>query len=380
MDGVEQTLLTPLTIIVTAWCAFIVSLFLSRFTANAAILPDHPTARSSHRMVTPRSGGIAIMAGWFIGVILLEALLRIGGLSTEVLPLIGIAILAFGLGLFDDHTTLPAIAKLGGQIIIALLFVAVYGGIEAAPIPLFGVVDIGLLGPILTIFWIVAFMNAFNFMDGINGIASLAGIITATTLALVSASMGETAWAITSLMLALALAGFLPLNFRAGRLFMGDCGSQSVSFLLAALGLLAARSSNGAVSHILIPLIMTPFLFDVTFTLIHRRIRKRNLFAAHCEHLYQILVRIGWSHDAVATLYLALTMICAGLALITMSLGATAQWISVIIIIGVASAPAIRIFETAKKDGLLEVEEQESILAPNHSADESGSLFQQAAE
>lgn len=382
MDGLQPTFLTPLTVLVTSWCVFISALFLSRFTANAAILPDHPTTRSSHKMVTSRSGGIAIFCGWFLGVVLLEAMIRIDGGTTQFFPLIGLAILAFGLGLSDDHWSLPATVKLAGQVFIAFMFVSVFGGIEAAPLPFLGVIELGPFGIVLSVFWIVAFMNAFNFMDGINGIAALAGIIASVTLALLSASMGETAWAIASLMLGLALAGFLPLNFRAARLFMGDSGSQSVSFLLAGLGLLAARSSNGGVSHILIPLIMTPFLFDVAFTLLHRRQRGRNIFDAHCEHIYQLLVRMGWSHEAVATLYLAATLICAGLGVVTMSFGATAQWAAVAIIMIVSFIPARRVFLAAKEMGLLEPSEsQEQALEPNApDGAQEGSLFQQAAE
>ena len=321
------------------------------------------------------------MAGWLFSAILLESLLRISGISTPAFPLMGLAVLAFGLGLLDDHVTLPALTKLGGQMFIAFLFTLIYGSIDAIPLPGFGVIDLGFMGPLLTIFWIVAFMNAFNFMDGINGIAALAGTITAATLALVAASVGETAWAAVSLLLALALFGFLPLNFRAGRLFMGDSGSQLVSFLLATLGLLAARSSNGAVSHILIPIVMTPFLFDVAFTLAHRHLRKRNLFSPHCEHIYQLLVRLGWSHNMVATTYFTLTVICAGLAVITMSLGATAQWGAVVAIAGTAFVPAMRVFRMSFSQGLLEdAEPDDETLSPNMSAADSGGLLKQAAE
>ena len=383
MDGLQPTILTPLTILVTAWCVFISALFLSRFTANAAILPDHPTTRSSHRMVTSRSGGIAIFCGWFLGIVLLEALIRIDGGSTQLLPLLGLSTMAFGLGLMDDHSSLPATIKLAGQIAIALAFVFIFGGIEAAPLPFLGIIQLGPFGVILSVFWIVAFMNAFNFMDGINGIAALGGMIAAVTLALLSASVGETAWAVASLMLGLALAGFLPLNFRAARLFMGDSGSQSVSFLLAALGLLAARSSNGDVSHILVPLVMTPFLFDVAFTLLHRRQRGRNIFEAHCEHIYQLLVRMGWPHEAVATLYLSITLICAGFGMITMSFGATAQWGAVAMITAASFIPARRVFMRAKEMGLLEptTAQSEQPLEPTAPPTvQEGSLFQQAAE
>ena len=379
----DPTILTALTVLVSAWSAFVISYFLSKAMAGGKVLPDHPSQRSSHAVTTPRSGGIAIFGGWIISALLFEGLLRIAGIRTEAAPLMLCATLIFLVGLADDRFSISATAKLVGQALVSCLFVAFYGGLDAAPLPLAGVVDLGLFGPVLTVFWLVAFMNAFNFMDGVNGIAGLTGAAAAVALAVVAASVGETAWATFSLLLGLAIAGFIPKNFKAGGLFMGDSGSQTISFLLAALGLLAARSSNGAVSHIFLPVAMTPFLFDAGFTLLHRIRRRRNIFSAHCEHTYQLLVKFGWSHETVATLYLALTTLCVGLAILTMSFGATWQWAASAAIAIAAAAPANAIYRAADRYGYLEDSSPRTIDGRPARPDEDGDLepaVAQAAE
>jgi UDP-GlcNAc:undecaprenyl-phosphate/decaprenyl-phosphate GlcNAc-1-phosphate transferase len=248
---------------------------------------------------------------------------------------------------------LPAAVKLIGQIAIATLFVFLFGAVETAPAPFVGVVVLGPAAAALTVFWIVAFMNAFNFMDGANGIAATAAIFGLSALAVAAAAAGAGSWAAAAALLAAAVFGFLPLNFPKARLFLGDSGSQSIGFAIAAVAALVARQGEGGVSALLAPTIFMPFLFDVAFTLAHRAARRRNIAEAHNEHLYQLLIRLGAPHSSVTTLYLCLIAFSTLAAIFAAALPARLQFLAPAALFALFLAPAIMLFRKALAAGLL---------------------------
>ena len=269
---------------------------LTRATMRVAIL-DVPNHRSSHDRPTPKTGGIAVAATFFVGMLamyLLTDAVRLPERSFQALLLLSAGLLAFAV--LDDRYDLPATAKLAVQLAIA-------AGFSAA------VATLPLAQPwnhLATIAWLILFMNAFNFMDGINGIASGTAMLAAVVLATVS--FGELAHFvyIASLCLLGALAGFFRYNFPSGRVFLGDTGSQLVGFLLAGLAVIGTGADRGTLPFHVVPLLFSAFLFDVTVTLAARALAGRNLMQAHRQHLYQLLVRSGWSHARVTAIYLAL--------------------------------------------------------------------------
>lgn len=353
MNAVSITIDAWLAVALAGVAALIVSYFVARFVARSGVLLDRPNERSSHRAATPRSGGVAVFAGWATGLAVVAALAgspTILDFGVRLMLLAGFVLL---IGLADDLYAPRAIFKFGGQIAAAALFVAVFGALENAPLPFAGDTMLGPLAAPLTIFWIVAFMNAFNFMDGVNGIASACGAFALFAISIAAAFSGAFFWAVAAAMCGAAIIAFLPVNFPRGRLFMGDNGSQTIGFLIAAIAVGAANETGGATSALFVPVAMLPFVFDVGFTLAHRLLRKQDVLAAHREHLYQLLLRMGSSHAEVTGIYLSLTALSTAAAVLMLRLSPGEQWYAAAAAALLMGAPAVLLFMKARRMGLL---------------------------
>jgi UDP-N-acetylmuramyl pentapeptide phosphotransferase/UDP-N-acetylglucosamine-1-phosphate transferase len=338
---------------ISALAAFAAAHLLARVVTRSGYLLDQPNQRSSHVTATPRSGGAAIVGGWTVGMILVAGFAGWSGFADKTIALVPLVVGAFLFGLADDRHNLRPRAKLGLQILIAVLFVAAFGPLKSAPLPFLDAVDLGPIGALVAVVWIVGFMNAFNFMDGVNGIAAACGALALAALAAAAAFLGAPLWAVSSGIGAVALLSFLPMNFPHARLFMGDNGSQAAGFLIAASAVGAANDSGGAVSALFVPTLMLPFLFDVAFTLAHRARRGCNVLAAHREHLYQLLLRLGLSHVGVTSIYLTLTALCAAAALLLLRAPAPGQWFVPAVLAALLAGPAYAVFARARRAGLL---------------------------
>ncbi len=336
-----------LLLALAAVAAAALSFLAARFFARRGWLPDRPVARSSHKAPTPRTGGVAVIIG-FLGPALALSIVE-PGLWKFAALVFG----AFALGFADDARPLPAIVKLLGQTGLAALFVFLFGAVETIPAPFIGAVALGPAAAPLTAFWIVAFMNAYNFMDGANGLAATAAIFGLSALAVAIAASGAEASAAAAALMAVSVFGFLPLNFPKGRLFLGDGGSQSIGFAIAALAVFAAQAEAGPVSALFAPTVFMPFLFDVAFTLAHRAARRRSLFEGHNEHLYQLLIRLGARHSSVTALYLALVALSALTAIFAGALPASWQFIAPAGLAALFLAPALVLYRKADAAGLL---------------------------
>ena len=274
--------------------------------------------------------------------------------SAPFLTFAAVAFAPFLIGALDDWRSMSALMKLAGQIAAATVFVQLFGALETIPAPGLGAIDLGPFAGPVTVFWIVAFMNAYNFMDGVNGIAALTGVFVSVVFAIASALIGEAGLAVICLMLGAALLGFAPVNVRGGRLFLGDGGSMSVGFTIAAVGVMIANAGGPEITALFAPTAYLPFLFDVAFTLAHRIARRRNALAAHREHLYQLLARSGWTHISVATLYLIFTAICCAGAFLMALTPPGAQFIAPLILTLTLLVGAVPLFRRFAAQGYLE--------------------------
>lgn len=328
---------------------------LTRFLVSKAIAPDKPNGRSSHSQVASRAGGVAIAAGFFASVALFWALDFGRGAASGYAALLGCGLAAFGFGALDDFRPIGARVKLAAQIVIAAAFVALFGAVDVVPLPFVGDVDLRLAAFPLTVFWIVAFMNAYNFMDGVNGIAGVCAIYVLSAIAIAAAAAGGGEIGAPAVLLACAIFGFLPLNLPRGRIFMGDGGSQFIGFMIAAFAVMICNAPGAATSAMFTPLAFMPFLFDVFFTLAHRARRGRNLLAAHNEHVYQLLARLGRSHQSVAAIYLGLTIVSTTIAMLTNGLDPRWQFLPALFLIAVFTPMALAVYRRADKAGLLTV-------------------------
>jgi UDP-N-acetylmuramyl pentapeptide phosphotransferase/UDP-N-acetylglucosamine-1-phosphate transferase len=268
--------------------------------AGALGVVDRPNARSSHTKVTPRGGGLAIVAVTVLaaiaaGILYPSAALR---LAAIVIPAVAIAAVSW----IDDIRTLQNRVRFSVHLAAAVAVTAILGPIREVDLGSFGSLELGAAAWPLTILWIVGLTNAFNFMDGIDGIAGITAATAGAGLAIAAWLLGGAAIAVVSLAFAGAALGFLSQNWPPARIFMGDVGSAFCGFLIAVLPLGMPAADVPRIVPVAV-LAMWPFIFDTLFTLLRRLLRGENVFQAHRSHLYQRLVIAGWSHRATSSLY-----------------------------------------------------------------------------
>jgi UDP-N-acetylmuramyl pentapeptide phosphotransferase/UDP-N-acetylglucosamine-1-phosphate transferase len=280
---------------------------------------DAPRARSSHATPTVTSGGLAILAAAALGLAVF------GQLAPEGRTDLARVALAFGfagalglLGALDDLFDLGARPKLLLQAAASAVFAGLVARIETLPLGFGLAADLGVVAGVLgTGLWLVVATNAVNFMDGANGLAGGCVAIALAALGAAGLIHGQPAVGAAALVAAAAIAGFLPWNLPARRLFQGDVGALFTGFLVAALAVVGATAQpDRALSVYLVPFALTPFLTDVLLTLAVRARRGRSLFEAHRDHLYQLwLTRTGGSHAALALRAWVITALYAGAGL-----------------------------------------------------------------
>ena len=274
---------------------------------------DKPNPRSSHSLPVVRGGGIAIM------LVVLSGGLAVGWRSGVVPVLMGLAFGLAVLSFWDDLRPLRPAIRFGGHALAAI------GLLYALNWPRFsldltgqpGVAWPALVSALFLFLWLTGYANAFNFMDGINGLAAGQAIVTGLGMALLgSVVSGQSSMVsppvLLSLVIAGACAGFLPHNFPKARMFMGDVGSAPLGFLLAALVVWIARDYGW---WLLIPLglLHANFVLDTGLTLARRILRGERWYEAHREHFYQRLIRAGKSHPFVTGVEMALQGVVLGL-------------------------------------------------------------------
>lgn len=340
----------PFVAVAAGALAFAIAAAGARIAANAKFLPDQPNARSSHEKVTSKAGGLAIAGGWAAAVLVLIAF-GVGGEDAVLgARLILLAALALLIGVSDDHWSAPAALKFAGQLILAALFVALFGPLSSLALPIVGEVALpAFVGAAFSVFWIVAFMNAFNFMDGANGLASGAAGLGLSVFALAAAFVGAQFLGLAATLLVIAIFAFFLRNFLKGDIFMGDGGSQTVGFLIAAFALIAAESHH--LGFYFIPTIFLALIFDVTFTLAHRTLRGARLAEAHREHLYQLLLRAGRSHRDVAILYMTATGFASAAALFMLTVPPGWSWLFPACVAALMFGPALALYGQARRLG-----------------------------
>lgn len=275
--------------------SFALTYWLRRYALHKSLL-DIPNGRSSHSVPTPRGGGVAIVVSYLAALVFLFVE---GALSTPLfLALLGSGLVIAALGFLDDHGHVAARWRLLGHFIAAVWALIWLGGLP--PVAMFGsVLDIGWLGHVLAVFYLVWLLNLYNFMDGIDGIASVEAVCVCLSAALIYALSGfyELIW--LPLLLVAAVLGFLFWNFPPARIFMGDAGSGFLGMILGVLSLQAAWISSQFLWSWLI--LLGVFIVDATVTLIRRLVRGDKVYEAHRSHAYQFASRRYGRHLPVTS-------------------------------------------------------------------------------
>ena len=334
--------------------AIVVSLIATRRAMALKIL-DQPNERSSHSAPVPRTGGIAVCATFLAGLIAGYVMLPIRTPDAPAFWIFsGLLVLLFAAALIDDIRGLKPLAKLAIQAVSALAFSLFVVDPSVARLPWLGEVEWGAVGHLAVVAWLLYFTNAFNFMDGINGIGAGSAAIALAFVALSAAGGGWSLVLLIALLGAGALLGFLYYNFPRGLIFLGDSGSQVIGFTIAAVAVLAHLEPGLRLPVLFVPLLVFSFLFDVAFTLVMRARAAKRLTHAHREHLYQRLNQLGWSHARVSCLHFA-AQVPIGIAC-WLALGAWEKWLPWILaaVFAAHGIYAVMVYSRAKRAGLLD--------------------------
>jgi UDP-GlcNAc:undecaprenyl-phosphate GlcNAc-1-phosphate transferase len=309
--------MTGLGIFIAAFAlAYIGTTLLLRIPLKGRFV-DVPNERSSHDTVKPRFGGIAIFAS-FLAVTLY--LLVAQPDTLEFLPLLVGGGLIFIVGLLDDWRSLPVWVRFGAQIVAAGILVVTGNVVDHIFLPLVGTIDLDMLAIPFTVLFVMASINFYNFIDGIDGLAAGSAFIIAGFLALISYMLGHTALALVCLALAGSSVGFLQFNFPPSRLFMGDGGSTFLGYFFAFVAVSGNRMTPEIPFFITVLMVSSLYL-DAGLTLVLRAFRGEKVLKPHHTHYYQRLLSLGLNHKQVTFLEYGVTILLGVSALIFFKAG-----------------------------------------------------------
>jgi len=262
---------------------------------------DSPNERSLHENPVPKTGGIALLATLFAG--------WLWELQQFDIPMVFItiflaALLVAAISFVDDLRDLSPLLRITVHAVAALILIA-------SGLTLYD----SIIGDIFTFFTIVWMLNLYNFMDGMDGFAGGMTFFGFAFIGLAGYFQNEHLFALLAWLVASASAGFLINNFPPAKIFMGDVGSATIGFIVAAFALWGIRM--GIFEFWFPLLVFSPFILDATVTLLRRLMRREKVWQAHREHYYQRLVLAGWGHKKTV-LVEYLLMVAVGLSALAM--------------------------------------------------------------
>ena len=284
-------------LMVSALCACALSPSAESLALRLGAVDRPGEKRKIHTRETPRLGGAAIAAGFFLAALAFTAP------SPVLAGVLKGALLVALMGAADDCLGLRAPLKLAVQLLAALLAWRAGARIDVLGLPLSArFVPVGALGLPLTLLWMLACTNAVNLIDGLDALAAGVTAIAAASLLLVAAAVGEGEIAVLLAALSGSCLGFLPCNHSPARLFMGDSGSQLLGYLLGAASTAGMFKSHAALS-ILVPLLALGLpLFDEAFAFFRRVLHGKNPLRADRGHIHHRLLDRGLDQKSAVAL------------------------------------------------------------------------------
>lgn len=282
-------------IIALGFFSFILTWLIMRYAVRNKMTVV-PNERSLHDLPTPKGGGIAIVLTWYIGIIILffsgiiERSLFFALLSGILLAIVS---------LIDDIRGLKPVIRLIVQFLTAILAFIFLEGLRPLVLPQININYNILVYPI-AIVGMVWFINLFNFMDGVDGFASLEAIILCSVFFVFT-------WSLAAILLIACITGFLYWNWPKASIFMGDVGSTQLGFILVVLGIYYHNSYELSILNWI--MLTSPFWFDATLTLLRRWRAGEKLSEAHRKHVYQRIVQAGFTHEKVNVFLLLINVL-----------------------------------------------------------------------
>ncbi len=305
--------------------SLVLSFFLTREVRDRAIARGWVAApvaeRHVHQQALPRLGGVAIYLAFLISTCLAfvgSALLPKLAAGTSIHKLVAILIpatLVFLLGIYDDIHTLGPYSKFAIQAAAGALLFA--GGLRILDIPvLFGSHQFGWAVSLpITILWVIGITNAFNLIDGLDGLAAGSGLFSTLVVFVVAVFSQSLLVSLLTLALAGAILGFLRFNFNPATIFLGDCGSLFIGFMLSALAIEGAQKAPTIIA-VAIPVVSFGLpILETTLSVLRRLISGRPVFTADREHIHHKLLQRGLSHRQVVIVLYAVSAMFALLSL-----------------------------------------------------------------
>jgi UDP-GlcNAc:undecaprenyl-phosphate GlcNAc-1-phosphate transferase len=270
--------------------------------------PDE--TRKLHATPIPRVGGIAVLISYLLafgatafGFLKLDLMVPTGPLSLGLLGAISVVFLT---GLLDDVFQLRPWQKLAGQLLAAVL--AYQAGVQ---IHVFRGLPLQWLSLPCTVLWLVGCTNAFNLIDGLDGLATGVGLFATVTTLIAALTQQNLELAVATIPLVGCLIGFLRYNFNPASVFLGDCGSLSIGFFLGCCGALWSQKSATLLGMVAPLMAMSIPLLDVGLSILRRFLRRQPIFGADRRHIHHLLLDRGFTPRRVALLLYGICAIAA---------------------------------------------------------------------
>ena len=297
-----------LVLLIFSISGLLISLVITRlrlgYSLKRSIL-DVPNERSSHSVPTPTGGGISIALVTLLGI---AVTFYIGAVAfNEFICVSTSLILIASVGWVDDHIDLPFYWRFVFYSIAVAIVIVVFGGI--GKISLGNVVfELSVTASvIITFLGFVWLINLYNFMDGTDGLAALQAITSSLFAFFLAITQQSPGTSLLTLTVCVSSLGFLAWNWPPARIFMGDVGSCVLGFMFALLILLGEQQATIPASVWCI--LLSFFLCDATFTLCRRLVFREKWHQAHSSHAYQLLIKLGMTHQQLALTFIAINVI-----------------------------------------------------------------------
>ncbi len=330
--------------------AFCITLFmtpLSKKFAEYTGAIDHPKELGVHKKPMPLAGGTAIVVGFVIAVVAFAPLMPDYS-GRQFIGFLVSSIIITTLGFFDDLYGLSPRFRIIIQILAAVIIVLTGTTIDVLTWPWanYGTIQLGSIGKLLTIFWIVGLTNAVNLIDGLDGLAAGVASIASVSFMVVALIFSSPMTILLSAVLAGACLGFLPHNFNPAKIFMGDTGSTFLGFILANISIMGLTKGYTIITVIIAAVVLGLPILDTSFAIFRRIINKKSISEGDRGHLHHRLVDKGISHKhAVLTLYL----IAGGFGLAGVLVALNDIWLAGIIVLVILVAWVSDLFYTKHK-------------------------------
>ncbi len=290
--------------------SFVLTRYVRDFATARGWVAAPALQRHLHNRPLPRFGGVAIFLSFLLTLAIAlpagwhhfaaDFGLSLRTLLTILLP----ACLIFGLGIYDDIHSVSPYAKVAVQALAGAMLFA--GGLRILGLPvLFGSRHFSwFVGLPLTILWVLAITNSFNLIDGLDGLAAGSAFFSTIVVFAVALISGSSLVSFMALVLAGSILGFLRFNFSPATIFLGDCGSLFIGFMLSALALQGAQKAPTTIA-VAIPVVSFGLpILETGLSIVRRFLGGRPVFTADREHIHHKLLQRGWSHrQVVITLY-----------------------------------------------------------------------------